>query len=94
MYQGDNRFSLKGISFLQNRLEFRKKNKYFIRAYTTRTGAGDSYDPYFTALELQESAKEDREWSVDYNDYTAFIYSLNSLSKENFMWDFGFLWLL
>ncbi len=69
VYQGDNRFSLKGISFLQNRLELRKKNKYFLRAYTTRTGAGDSYDPYFTALELQEAAKGDREWSIDYNDY-------------------------
>ena len=69
VYQGDNRFSLKGITFLQNRLEYRKKNKFFIRAYTTRTGAGDSYDPYFTALELQQSAKSNREWSVDYNDY-------------------------
>ncbi len=69
VYQGDNRFSLKGITFLQNRLEYRKKNKFFLRAYTTRTGAGDSYDPYFTALQLQESAKDDREWSVDYNTY-------------------------
>ena len=69
VYQGDNRFSLRGITFLQNRLEYRKKNKFFIRAYTTRTGAGDSYDPYFTALELQDAAKGDREWSIDYNDY-------------------------
>jgi len=69
VYQGDNRFSLKGITFLQNRLEFRKRNKYFIRAYTTRTGAGDSYDPYFTALQLQENAKENDEWSVDYVNY-------------------------
>jgi len=45
VYQGDNRFSLKGITFLQNRLEFRKKNDYFIRAYSTTTGAGESYDP-------------------------------------------------
>lgn len=69
VYQGDNRFSLRGITFLQNRIEYRKRNKFFIRAYTTRTGAGESYDPYFTALELQESAKGDREWSIDYNDY-------------------------
>jgi len=69
VYQGDNRFSLKGITFLQNRLEYRKKNKFFLRAYTTRTGAGDSYDPYFTALELLDAAKENREWSIDYNDY-------------------------
>lgn len=69
VYQGDNRFSLKGITFLQNRIEYRKKNKFFLRAYTTRTGAGDSYDPYFTALELQEAAKGNREWSIDYNDH-------------------------
>lgn len=69
VYQGDNRFSLKNITFLQNKIEFRKKNKYFLRAYTTRTGAGDSYDPYFTALQLQENAKENLEWSIDYADY-------------------------
>lgn len=69
VYQGDNRFSLKGITFLQNKIEFRKKNKYFIRAYSTRTSAGDSYDPYFTALELQRVAKENLDWSIDYSDY-------------------------
>jgi outer membrane receptor protein involved in Fe transport len=69
VYQGDNRFSLRGITFLQNKIEFRKKNTYFLRAYTTRTGAGESYDPYFTALKLQENAKKNREWSIDYADY-------------------------
>jgi len=69
VYQGDNRFSLRNIIFLQNRLEFRKRNKYFIRAYTTRTGAGDSYDPYFTALQLQENSKPDDDWSRDYARY-------------------------
>lgn len=69
VYQGDNRFSLKNITFLQNRLEFRKRNKYFLRAFTTRTGAGDSYDPYFTALQLQANAKSNTGWTRDYNDY-------------------------
>ncbi len=69
VYQGDNRFSLKGITFLQNKIEYRKRNKFFVRAYTTRTGAGDSYDPYFTALRLQENAKEDLEWSIDYAEF-------------------------
>lgn len=66
VYQGDNRFSLRGITFLQNKLELRKKNKFFVRAYSTHTGAGDSYDPYFAALLLQENAKDDVEWSRDY----------------------------
>ncbi len=69
VYQGDNRFSLKGINFFQNKIEYRKKNNYFIRAYQTTTTAGDSYDPYFTALQLQESAKDDREWSIDYSNF-------------------------
>ena len=69
VYQGDNRFSLKGITFIQNRLEYRKTNKYFLRAYTTRTGAGESYDPYFTALALQGAAKDNTEWTKDYTEY-------------------------
>lgn len=69
VYQGDNRFSLKNITFLQNRIELKKRNKYFIRAYRTQTGAGDSYDPYFTALRLLERAKEDDEWARDYIKY-------------------------
>ncbi len=71
VYQGDNRFSLKGITFLQNKLEYRKLNKFFIRAYTTTTTAGDSYDPYFTALKLIENGKPDREWTQAYIDFWA-----------------------
>jgi outer membrane receptor protein involved in Fe transport len=69
VYQGDNRFSLRNITFFQNKIELRKRNKYFLRAYTTTTGAGDSYDPYFTALQLQERAKDQVEWSIDYQTY-------------------------
>jgi iron complex outermembrane recepter protein len=67
VYQGDNRFSLRNILFFQNRLEFRKRDKYFIRAYATNEDAGDSYDPYFTALRLQEEAKSDERWANDYS---------------------------
>jgi len=66
VYQGDNRFSLRGITFLQNKIEYRKKGKYFLRAYSTSTTAGDSYDPYFTALKLQQIGKSDSEWIQDY----------------------------
>lgn len=69
VYQGDNRFSLRGIRFFQNRIEFRKKNKYFLRAYATNEDAGRSYDPYFTALRLQQEVKSDENWSLNYNDY-------------------------
>lgn len=66
VYQGDNRFSLRNITFYQNKLEFRKRNKYFIRMYNTQEDAGDSYDPYFTALLMQQRAKDDRNWYSDY----------------------------
>ena len=69
VYQGDNRFSLKNILFLQNRVELRKKDKYFLRAYMTVDDGGNSYDPYFTALRLQEEAKDNEIWSADYTNY-------------------------
>ena len=69
VYQGDNRFSLKNILFFQNRIELQKKDKYFIRAYATHEDAGDSYDPYFTALRLQEAAKSNVAFRDDYRNY-------------------------
>ncbi len=69
VYQGDNRFSLRDILFFQNRLEFRKRDKYFIRAYASHEDAGNSFDPYFTALLLQDSAKRNADWGTDYVDY-------------------------
>ncbi len=69
VYQGDNRFSLRNILFFQNRLEFKKRDKYFIRAYATHENAGDSYDPYFTALRLQQNAKSDIHFANDYVSY-------------------------
>ncbi len=66
VYQGDNRFSLRGIRFFQNRLEFRKTDKFFIRAYATNEDAGNSFDPYFTALKMQEAAKDNNLWANDY----------------------------
>lgn len=69
VYQGDNRFSLRNIQFFQHRLELKKPESYFIRAYVTHEDAGDSYDPYFTALLLQERAKPNNNWRSDYLNY-------------------------
>ena len=69
VYQGDNRFSLRNIQFFQNRLEIKKRDKFFFRVYATHENAGDSYDPYFTALALQDSAKTDLEWSQLYERF-------------------------
>ncbi|MEO7176910.1 MAG: TonB-dependent receptor [Saprospiraceae bacterium] len=76
VYQGDNRFSLKNILFFQNRLEYRKRDKFFIRAYATHEDAGDSYDPYFTALQLQAHAKSGPDW---YNDFISYWQGPNTV---------------
>jgi len=69
VYQGDNRFSLKDILFFQNRIEFRKRDRFFIRAYATHEDAGSSYDPYFTALRLQDKSKDPTDWALDYRRF-------------------------
>ena len=69
VYQGDNRLSLKNILFFQNRLELRKRDKYFFRLYATHEDAGDSYDPYFTSLILQQKSKKTGDWGSDYSRY-------------------------
>ncbi|MBL7922808.1 MAG: TonB-dependent receptor [Bacteroidia bacterium] len=78
VYQGDNRYSLKDILFFQNRLEIRKPEKFFLRAYVTNENAGNSYDAFFTALLLQRSVKDDADWVDDYTKY----FTDNQLFKE------------
>ncbi|MCC5918981.1 MAG: carboxypeptidase-like regulatory domain-containing protein [Cryomorphaceae bacterium] len=69
VYQGDNRYSLKDLLFFQNRLEWRKKDKYFIRAYATNEDAGNTYDAYFTALRMQNAVMDDRFWGNVYESH-------------------------
>ena len=71
VFQGDNRFRLKDIFFMQQRIELRKKNSFFIRLYSTSENAGKSYDPYFTAMKLQEKARDNETWMSVYNRYWA-----------------------
>lgn len=81
VYQGDNRYSLKDILFFQNRIELRKQDKFFIRAYATNEDAGKSYDAYFTALLLQEASKSDQMWSEDYERYFVQSGAYNNMKK-------------
>jgi iron complex outermembrane recepter protein len=69
VYQGDNRFSLRGIQFFQNRIELTKRDKYFLRIYSTNEDAGRSYDPYFTSLYLQQASKTNQEWFASYEEW-------------------------
>jgi outer membrane cobalamin receptor len=68
VYQGDNRYSLNDIQFLQNRIEYKHKNG-FIRAYATHEDAGNTYDAVFTALLMQQATKPDDLWGGDYQNY-------------------------
>lgn len=69
VYQGDNRYSLRDIQFFQHKIELKQNEKYFLRFYVTHEDAGNSYDPYFTALQLQNNAKEDIKWASDYINF-------------------------
>ena len=66
VYQGDNRFSLRDIQFVQNKIEWKKENKFFLRAYSTNENAGNSYDAYFTALRMQDSVQPGNIWANRY----------------------------
>ncbi|MGB3800878.1 MAG: TonB-dependent receptor [Lewinella sp.] len=68
VYQGDNRFSLKDIRFYQHKVELRNRDNFFLRGYVTHEDAGNSYDPYYTALRLQEIHKTDGRWQSDYRN--------------------------
>jgi outer membrane receptor for ferrienterochelin and colicin len=69
VYQGDNRYSLKGLLFQQIKLEVSQPDKFFVRAYTTMENSGNSYDAVFTALKLQQYAKSDNKWAQDYSAF-------------------------
>lgn len=83
VYQGDNRFSLRDILFFQNRLELRKKDKYFIRAYATNEDAGNSFDPYFTALRLQSESKSNGVWLGEYDRYWVNIGNYDDAMRQS-----------
>ena len=75
IYQGDNRFKLDGIQFIQNKIELAKKDKWFIRAYATNENAGNSYDIYTAALKLQDKAVEGPDWNTNYSRNWRQLYS-------------------
>ena len=66
VYQGENRYSLKDIQFFQNRLEFRQKDKFFIRFYATNEDAGNSYDAVVTAFQLRDLSMPQATWNTTY----------------------------
>ncbi|MFN2430669.1 MAG: TonB-dependent receptor domain-containing protein, partial [Cryomorphaceae bacterium] len=69
IYQGDNRISLRGIEFVQNKIEISKKDKFFFRAYSTHEDAGESYDAVLTANIMADIAKGQGNFYQDYGSF-------------------------
>lgn len=66
VYQGDNRYSLKGLMVNHLRAEIIQPDKFYIRAYATFENSGNSYDAVFTALKMQQYGKDDNQWQQNY----------------------------
>lgn len=69
VYQGENRFSLKDMLFFQNRIELAKKDKWFVRAYSTNEDAGKSYDAVVTAFKLLNNQRTLEDYNTAYANY-------------------------
>ncbi len=89
VYQGDNRYNLKGIQFLQNRLEINNKDKFFIRAYRSQEDAGKSYDAVFTAFRLQEYNQVlNEDWYRNYKNNWRDNFGWEDIGWENAEYNF------
>ena len=69
VYQGQNRFSLKDMLFFQNRIEIAKRDRWFVRAYSTNEDAGKSYDAVVTAFKLLNNQRTLEDYNVAYANY-------------------------
>ena len=68
IFQGSARFRLENVRYLTSRLEYRKRDKFFLRFYVTADDVGDTYNPYSTAQQLNEAAKSNELWASLYTD--------------------------
>jgi len=68
IFQGSARFRLLDVRYITSRLELRKRDKFFFRAYVTADDVGDTYNPYATAQKLNETAKSNELWASLYTD--------------------------
>ncbi|MEL7221060.1 MAG: TonB-dependent receptor, partial [Bacteroidota bacterium] len=68
IFQGSARFRLEDVRYLTSRLEYRKRDKFFLRFYVTADDVGDTYNPYSTAQLLNEAAVSNELWGSLYTD--------------------------
>ena len=65
IYQGGNRYSIRNFFLQQHKLEIKNDN-FFVRGYITEDKAGDSYDMFFTGININREWKSDEDWFGDY----------------------------
>jgi len=65
IYQGSNRYNIKGFSQQQHKIEVRNDN-FFVRGYVVSDNAGDSYDMVFTGVNINRAWKSDTQWFGEY----------------------------
>lgn len=75
IFQGATRFRLDDVQYFTSRLEYAKRDKFFLRGYVTADNAGNSYNPFVTAIKLNELQARNEE-----------VYRLNYINvfKNNF----------
>ncbi len=82
VYQGENRFSLKDIQFFQNVLEIKKEGKFFLRAYSTKEDAGNSYDAVLTAFKMNQAIGESNAWNLQYKNLWSNLYNFDDAFED------------
>ncbi|WP_299337627.1 TonB-dependent receptor [uncultured Psychroserpens sp.] len=65
IYQGGNRYSIRNFFLQQHKLEIKNDN-FFVRGYMTEDKAGDSYDMFFTGININRAWKDDNTWFGEY----------------------------
>ena len=65
IYQGTNRYNIRGFFQEQHKLEVRNDN-FFLRGYVVADKAGDSYDMVFTGININRAWKDDNTWFGEY----------------------------
>jgi len=89
IYQGDNRISLRGIDFIQNKIELKKQDKWFVRFYSTHEDAGESYDAVLTANIMSNIAKREQDfyptYGQFYKEFNEDLYEQGMPSQDDFI---------
>ncbi|SMC43459.1 TonB-dependent receptor [Cellulophaga tyrosinoxydans] len=65
IYQGTNRYNIKGFFQEQHKLEIKNDN-FFLRGYVVADKAGNSYDMVFTGININRAWKSDEQWFQEY----------------------------